>query len=149
MDKDIIFDNLRKKGLRITPQRKAIFEILENQHLTINELYSEMKLRGYNNLMTIYNNIDFLIINNLVTEINIKGKKYYDLAVGNYHHDVDEHIHFTCNNSPEILEIEGREIFELIKQHKTFKNYNLDKICITIAGTCKSCIGNKCSRFKK
>ncbi len=149
MDKEDIFSELRKKGLRITPQRKAIFEILENEHLTIGELFEEMKLRGYNNLMTIYNNIDFLIEQDLVTQININGKKYYDLAVGNYHHNADEHIHFTCNNSPEIVEISGEEIFNIIKGHKAFENYDLDKICITLYGTCKKCLGEKCEKNKK
>ncbi len=147
MNKEQIFTQLRAKGLRITPQRKALFDILENEHLTLKEIYAEMQKRGYNNLRSVYNNVDFVLSKNLVTQINIKGQKYYDLAIGGTNHSPDKHIHFTCENSEEIMEIDGEEIYLMIKRHPMFKNYALDKIHITVSGKCQICYGKKCDRY--
>ena len=49
--KEKAFQNLRKQNLRITSSRKAIIDILEGKHLTLQEIYYEMKKRGFHNFM--------------------------------------------------------------------------------------------------
>ena len=41
--KEKAFQNLRKQNLRITNARKAIIDILEGKHLTLQEIYHELK----------------------------------------------------------------------------------------------------------
>ncbi len=147
VDIDILVKTLSKKGHRMTSARKSLLEVLENEHLTIKEIHRRMIDKGYENLMTIYNNLDFFIEENLVAEINIKGKKYYDLAIGSLKHGVKEHVHFTCDNSPEIIEMHLDDVLYSIKNHPAFGNYNLNKIHISISGKCKICIGEKCFRY--
>ena len=57
--KEKAFQNLRKQNLRITNARKAIIDILKANTLTLQEIYHELKKRGFHNLSTVYNNIDF------------------------------------------------------------------------------------------
>ena len=79
--KEKAFQNLRKQNLRITNARKAIIDVLEGKHLTIQEIYYELSKKGYNNLSTVYNNIDFLLEHKIITQVFINGKTHYDLTI--------------------------------------------------------------------
>ena len=75
-EREKIFQELRKSNIRITKQRRAIIDVLEGKHLTIQEIYNDLKKKGYHNLGTVYNNIDFLLEHKIVTQIFINGKKH-------------------------------------------------------------------------
>ena len=70
-EREKVFSDLRKNNIRITKQRRAIIDVLEGKHLTIQEIYNELRKRGYNNLGTVYNNIDFLLEH---TSVGLKTK---------------------------------------------------------------------------
>ena len=127
-----VFLELRKKNIRITKQRRAIIDVLEGKHLTIQEIYTELKKRGYNNLGTVYNNIDFLLEHKIVAQIFINGKKHYDLTIDEKSHSADSHIHVTCKVNSNIIEINDSEIFEQIKHNAIFKNFTITKLQLVV-----------------
>jgi Fur family ferric uptake transcriptional regulator/Fur family peroxide stress response transcriptional regulator len=131
-----IFNELRSQGMRITPQRREILNILQGRHLTFKEIRSELKRRGYTNLATVYNNIDFLLQHELIIELHIEGKRYFDLAIEASSHDAKSHIHTLCQRSNTIIEINDSSIFELIQDHPQFKQFDIQKIQIVINGYC-------------
>ncbi len=135
-EREKIFSELRKQNIRITKQRKAIIDVLEGKHLTIQEIYSELKKRGYNNLGTVYNNIDFLLDHKIVAQIFINGKKHYDLTIDEKSHNADSHIHVTCKVNNNIIEINDSKIFEQIKRNPTFKNFTITKLQLVVEGYC-------------
>ncbi|MFK5884241.1 MAG: transcriptional repressor [Candidatus Izemoplasma sp.] len=134
--KEKVFKELRKDNIRITKQRKAIIDVLENKHLTIQEIYTELKKRGFNNLGTVYNNIDFLVEHKIVAQLFINGKKHYDLTIDEKSHDADSHIHVTCKVNNNIIEINESKIFDTIKANEIFKDFNIKKLQIVVEGTC-------------
>jgi len=69
-----LYQKLRDENIRITQQRRAIIEALAGNHLTLQDLHLAMKLKGFRNLGTIYNNLDFLMDQKIITEVYIKGK---------------------------------------------------------------------------
>ncbi len=144
--KERIFNELRKQNVRITRQRRAIIDVLEGKHLTVQEIHSELKKRGFYNLGTVYNNIDFLIDHKIVTEIYINGKKHYDLTIDESSHTADSHIHVTCRVNNNIIEINESDIFETIKNHGIFKNFDIDKLQIVVEGNCKHYDTDKCKQ---
>lgn len=144
--KEQIFQELRKQNVRITKQRRAIIDILDGQHLTIQDIYSQMKKRGFHNLGTVYNNIDFLIDHKIVTQIFINGKKHYDLTIDEESHTADSHIHVTCKVNNNIIEINDSDIFDYIRDHEIFKNFNIDKLQIVVEGSCKHYDTHHCKR---
>jgi Fe2+ or Zn2+ uptake regulation protein len=133
-----IFNELRSQGMRITPQRREILTILQGRHLTFKDIRTELKRRGYTNLATVYNNIDFLLQHELIIELHIEGKRYFDLAIEEYSHDANSHIHTLCQRSNTIIEINDSSIFEMIQTHPQFKEFDIDKIQIVINGHCHS-----------
>ncbi len=135
--KERVFNELRKQNVRITKQRRAIIDVLEGRHLTIQEIHAEMKKRGFHNLGTVYNNIDFLLEHKIVTEVFINGKKHYDLTIDEKSHSADSHIHVTCRVNNNIIEINDSDIYDCIKDHEIFQNFNISKLQIVVEGTCK------------
>jgi Fur family ferric uptake transcriptional regulator/Fur family peroxide stress response transcriptional regulator len=135
-DRERIFAELRKNNIRITKQRRAIIDVLEGKHLTIQEIYNDLKKKGYHNLGTVYNNIDFLLEHKIVTQIFINGKKHYDLTIDEKSHTADSHIHVTCKVNNNIIEINDSQIFDEIKANEIFKNFNISKLQLVVEGTC-------------
>ncbi len=142
--KEKVFNELRKQNVRITKQRRAIIDVLEGKHLTIQEIHTELKKRGYRNLGTVYNNIDFLIEHKIITQIFINGKKHYDLTIDERSHSADSHIHVTCKVNNNIIEINDSSIFDLIKKQEIFKNFDVQKLQIVVEGKCIHYNTNRC-----
>ncbi|AIO19286.1 Ferric uptake regulation protein [Candidatus Izimaplasma bacterium HR1] len=148
-DREKIFAELRKSNVRITKQRRAIIDVLEDKHLTIQEIYSELKNRGFNNLGTVYNNIDFLLENKIVTQIFINGKKHYDLTIDEKSHNADSHIHVTCKVNNNIIEINNSSIFDEIKANSIFRNFNISKLQLVVEGFCNHYEKDTCKKDGK
>jgi len=135
-EREKIFSELRKTNIRITKQRRAIIDVLEGKHLTIQDIYNDLKKKGYHNLGTVYNNIDFLLEHKIVTQIFINGKKQYDLTIDYHSHTADAHIHVTCKVNNNIIEINDSQIFDQIKANEIFKDFNISKLQLVVEGTC-------------
>lgn len=135
--KDRYFQRIRDDKMRLTKSRKAMIEILENQHLTFKEIQKALAARGFYNVSTIYNNLEFLMEQKIVVEIYINNVKYYDLALGNPMHSADSHIHIMNKDTNEITEVNSPEIFEYVAKHPAFKHLDLEYIRIIISASNK------------
>lgn len=135
--KERYFQKIREDKMRLTKSRKAMIEILENQHLTFKEIQKALAQRGFYNVSTIYNNLEFLIEQKIVVEIYINDTKYYDLAMGNPMHNADSHIHIMNRDTNEITEVNSPDIFDFVSKHPAFKDLDLDYIRIIISASNK------------
>lgn len=127
------FDQLRKNNLRITNARKAMIEVLEDNHLTFKEIQRELAKRGFTNVSTVYNNLDFLLEHKIAVELYINDTKYYDLALDNPMHNADSHIHMIVRDTNTITEINNPKIFEYIKNLEELSHLDIDNIKISIS----------------
>lgn len=135
--KEKYYDQIRKSGNRLTENRVAMIDILENQHLTFKEIQAELQKRGFYNVASIYNNLDFLVKEKIVIELFVNNEKYYDLAMDNPGHSRDSHIHIGLQDTGEISEIVAPEIFDYIKEHEKLKHLNINNIRIMISAETK------------
>ncbi len=135
--KDRYYEKIRSKKLRLTKSRQAMIEILENKHLTFKEIQKALSSRGFYNVSTIYNNLEFLMENKMVVEIYIDNVKYYDLAMDNPKHSADSHIHIMNKETNLITEISSPDIFDFIRKHDAFKDLDLDYIRIIVSASKK------------
>lgn len=131
-----VFDNLRKKNLRITKQRREIINILQDRHLTVQEIYEELKKKEMVNLATVYNNINFLLEQKILTELFINGKKHYDLVLPSSTHGVDNHIHVTCESCSKIFELDDDELIKAIKNTGSLSTFDINNVQLVLKGTC-------------
>lgn len=135
--KDRYYQKIRSQKLRLTKSRQAMIEILEDKHLTFKEIQKALSNRGFYNVSTIYNNLEFLLENKMVVEIYIDNVKYYDLALDNPKHSADSHIHVMNRETNEITEVSSPEIFDYIANHPAFKDLDLDYVRIIISASKK------------
>ncbi len=137
----MIPQKLIKDGQRFTAARKALLEVLKDRHLTFKELQKELADKGFKNVSTLYNNLEFFLSNNMIIEFNIDGIKYYDLGIDNPYHQHDSHLHMVVKNpktnQTTINEIDYPEIYESIKSHPIFKHYDIEYIRILVSANKK------------
>jgi Fur family transcriptional regulator, peroxide stress response regulator len=131
------FKKIRDEGHRLTKHRIAIIEILENEHLTFKEIEQRLAKRGFKNIASIYNNLEFLVQEKIVIELYVDNKKYYDLAMDNPGHNKEDHIHIVNRDTGKIFEINNNDIFNYISKNKSLQEYNIESIKIILSVTNK------------
>ncbi len=116
---------MRNNGYRFTRGRKALLEILKNEHLTFRQIQERLAEKGYKNVSSIYNMLEFFLENKLITIVFVNGVKYYDLAIGNNMHQDESYIHMVILDTNDIFEISNKTLYDRIKE-VTERDYNVD-----------------------
>lgn len=114
----VVFDMMRKKGWRITPQRAIIVEtILTNidRHPSLRELHRMIndRLPGVG-ISTVYQTIKMLEDLGVISTFEVNGR----LHVDKFH----PHVNVVCVNKDEIKDLEGVDQSEVLKTLKLNEN---------------------------
>ncbi|MDR2914764.1 MAG: transcriptional repressor [Tannerella sp.] len=125
-----IAEKIRSKGIKATPQRQLVYEVLEGLgHAPIDEI--TRKVRAANpciTVATVYRILDSFQEAGLISYLNHpNGKSYYDITP-----DVHHHIYMDNN---EILDYTDEELTELIKkrlQTGKFKDLAIEQVSVQI-----------------
>ena len=125
---------ISKKGLKVTPQRIAIFEAIEKlqNHPTAENVIDYIKI-NYPNIAvgTVYNVLDTLVENQLINKVKTEnGIMRYDAVLANHHH-------LYCAETERIEDYEDEELNQLIFEHfknKKIKNFTIEDIKLQITG---------------
>src|SRR3990170_7589359 len=94
---------LRQSGLRLTPQRLAIFQLLTNskQHPTVQMIYDQLRPQYPSlSLATVYNTLDMLVQLGLVNALGSAS----DDAV-HYDADTHPHVNLACVNCHKVIDL--------------------------------------------
>lgn len=132
-----LIETLKTHGLRLTPQRAIIVEVIERLkgHITAEDIFAEVqKVTPYINLATIYRTLDLLQELNLITPTNLGRSQTY-FAVKDHcshHHLVCQacgHIEEFCDDllDPIRVELEEQYGFKAHTDH------------LSIFGLCRGC----------
>jgi Fur family ferric uptake transcriptional regulator len=134
----ILNQYLRKKGLRLTKQRKVIVNHLfsKEKHYSVEELYAELKQSmphiGY---ATVYRTMQLLVDAGLAAERRFKDNiTRYEPIQRNAHHD-----HMICIQCGRIIEFEDRKIEELQKNAARKHNFRPVSHKLELYGYCSAC----------
>ena len=110
---------LNKKGLKATPQRLLILNIIYKAgHIDIEHIYKEVNvIISSISIATIYKNLKILVDAGIVKEVNISSfKTMYEL-------NIQPHIHSICKTCKRIEDINIEDelvknfLFEILDQH--------------------------------
>jgi len=133
-----IIKQLKIKGVKVTPQRIAIINYLENtkSHPTAEVIFENVsQLYPTISLATIYNTLEKL------EEINeIKKIKISDESKVNYDSVMENHHHFYCKKCKKIFDLNVDCTFSKIKN---FDGNIIDEVHGYFKGTCKDCLSQK------
>jgi Fur family peroxide stress response transcriptional regulator len=130
-------EKLQEKGLKVTPQRVAIYHAIVhlNNHPTAENIIEYIKAYHPNiSVGTVYKVLDSLVENELLRKVKTeKDIMRYDAVLSNHHH-------LYCAETDRIEDYENTQLNQLIndyfKKHK-IKNFNIQDIKLQITGTFK------------
>ena len=134
-------ENLKEKGYKLTPQRRAIVDIIiekEGQHLTAEEIYDEVKKRCPDiGLATVYRTVLLLEEVNVIYKLDLNdGCSRYELVHSDEEH---RHHHLVCNKCKRVYEVQDDLLEELEERiEKTYKFKILDH-SVKFFGICSEC----------
>jgi len=109
-----VFQNLRSKGLRVTPQREKILQIFmelpAGNHLSAEDLYKMLSEKKENiSLATTYRTLKLLSQFGYLRELDFaEGHKHYEL-----NKNKRPHHHIICLNCNKTLEFEDDSVNEV------------------------------------
>lgn len=129
-----IRDLFVEKGLKITPQRIAIFEAIYklDSHPTVEEIFNHIRKENPNIAKgTVYKVMDALVENKLVQKVKT------DKDVMRYDGVIKKHHHLYCPDSDIIEDYFDEELDELLKNHfkkKKIDGFKIEDISLQIKG---------------
>lgn len=136
----MLSDAIHRAGLRVTPQRLAVFHaaISGNGHSTVDDIFARARLIDPGiNLATIYRNLDFLCELRLLVAADIGGGKWvYEPAGESPHH------HLVCRRCDQVETIGQEEVQELVDTIKISRSFTIDMNHMALFGLCKECQKN-------
>jgi Fur family ferric uptake transcriptional regulator len=129
---------LKKKGLKLTPQRLRIAETVFNthKHFTAEQLYGLVKkVEPLVGKVTVYRTLEQLVESEMVEELSIKkGVASYEHVAGHSHHD-----HVICLNCGRIEELSSERLEKVKKEEAESKGFKVLSHSLKIYGFCPDC----------
>jgi len=130
---------LRRAGLRVTPQRTLLLEIIREseEHLDADEIYRLARNRHPRiSLSTVYRTLSLLKDMGLVRELDFdQDHRHYELCdSGEY-----KHYHLYCLDCGKIIEFESPLVTELAEQLAQEHDFEITDCRVTVAGYCSRC----------
>jgi Fe2+ or Zn2+ uptake regulation protein len=130
-----LLQRLRDRGWRITPQRRAVAEVLvgDHVHLTAEQVFEAAEdIVPEISLATVYNTLNELVAMNELTEVTAGGGPVrYDANVE------EPHQHLTCLSCGQLVDVHpvGERGLSLAETH----GYSIIGVSITFQGYCPAC----------
>ncbi|HEY0444715.1 MAG TPA: Fur family transcriptional regulator [Candidatus Limnocylindrales bacterium] len=134
---DTTRDRLRSRGMRWTPQRKAILEVLASTegHVTGAELIERCRERDPDTTpSTVYRTLDVLEDLGLVRHSHgHDGREEFHVLPG------EEHGHLTCESCGATAEIDSGDARRLLGEIERNTGYRVDVSHLAVSGLCRGC----------
>lgn len=132
-----IVADLRSRGERMTPARRAVLEALldaHGGHLTVDELAH--RVQGDHpdiHLSTVYRTLGFLEGAGVVTEVHLGP------STSAYHFADEHHHHAVCTRCGRVLELPDDAFADLERRLRDDTGFVAQPHHVTIDGLCKRC----------
>lgn len=131
-----LVDTFRANGLKVTPQRRLLFDLLHDNtgHPTAESLFVEAsdQMPGIS-LRTVYQTLTDL------TEMGELSQVVVDTGAAHFDPNVADHHHAVCDACDEILDVYVDEIDQIAVDD--FAGFTPSGASIVFHGTCASCAG--------
>jgi Fe2+ or Zn2+ uptake regulation protein len=128
-------DGLKKAGLRVTPQRRAVWSAFGEErkdHLTADEVFDRAR-RGLPELSraTVYNALAAFVDAGLLQAVGSRGAVLYDPNTDPAHH------HFRCRSCDRLYDVhvEGAEDLQV----SGTREFVVERRDVRLGGLCPSC----------
>jgi Fur family ferric uptake transcriptional regulator len=134
---DQIRSELRARGLRWTPQRRAILEVLRGTegHVTVIELIEQCRRRDPDvTPSTVYRTLETLEELGLVRHSHgVDGREEYHVR------PETEHGHLACSSCGQSWELDAGEVRNFLRGLARTRAFEADLSHLTVVGRCRDC----------
>jgi Fur family ferric uptake transcriptional regulator len=135
---------LRRRGFRLTPQRRAILEALEalDGHLTVEDIHRTVahRLPGID-LSTVYRAVRLLSRLGVLDRHELaKGGAVYEL------HREPAHGHFVCERCGRVTHLDTASLAPVSRALRQTAYGTARRITVTLLGTCPRCAPTRARR---
>ena len=142
---DELKENLKEKGYKLTPQRRAILDIIidkEGQHLTAEEIYDEVKkICPDIGLATVYRTVLLLEEVNVIYKLDLNdGCSRYELVHSDEEH---RHHHLICDKCKKVIEVQDDLLEELEDRIENSYKFKILDHSVKFFGVCSECCDNQ------
>jgi Fur family transcriptional regulator, ferric uptake regulator len=133
--------NLKQKGYKLTPQRRAIVDIIiqnAGSHLTTEELYDLVKTECPEiGLATVYRTVQLLEELGVVSKLDLNDGCYrYELVREDENH---QHHHLICSQCGNVIEVQG-DLLEVLEHEIESKyDFKIKNHSVKFYGICSEC----------
>jgi Fur family ferric uptake transcriptional regulator len=133
--------NLKEKGYKLTPQRRAIVDIIiqnAGSHLTTEELYDLVKTDCPEiGLATVYRTVQLLEELGVVSKLDLNDGCYrYELVREDENH---QHHHLICSQCGRVIEVQG-DLLEILEHEIESKyDFQIKNHSVKFYGICSEC----------
>lgn len=138
MSTEYFREQLKQKGLKVTPQRIAIYEAVVNlkNHPTAENIIDSIKKKHPSiSVGTVYKILDSLVENRLLKKVkNEKDVMRYDAMIHKHHH-------LYCSDTDKIEDFDDPELDKIIADYfskKKIKGFKVKDISLQITGEFKN-----------
>ncbi len=130
---------LRERSLRLTPQRRRIFErvFATHDHFSAETLYAWMREEDGPKVSraTVYRTLDLLAKGEFIESLDAgRGELVYEHTLGHAHHD-----HMVCTACGRIEEWHDERIEALQSEAAKRRGFVIERHEHRLMGTCRSC----------
>jgi Fur family ferric uptake transcriptional regulator len=128
---DELTTRLRRRGLRVTPQREQVYAAVRRLgHGTPDELAEAVD--GVD-LATIYRTLDVL------EEVGLVKHAHFGHGAPSYRPADDDHVHVVCHTCGAVIDSEPALVDELARRLSDDHGFELDRAHFTVFGRCARC----------
>lgn len=126
---------MKSKGLRITPQRFAVYaNLLEREdHPTVEQILEDInQYLPISSKASVYSALNILRSCGLVREVLLEE------GVTRFDAKVEPHHHFICEKCGAILDLDW-QIFDNLSQNRLNPKLKINTYEVTVKGNCENC----------
>lgn len=151
MDGMDLKEKLKKKGCKLTMQRRSVLEVLEeydDEHLSTEEIYDKVKEKFPEiGLATVYRTVQLFEEMGIVDRLNLDdGCNRFEIAKeGAIHH----HHHLICQKCNKVFEVEQDLLEEIEKEIEKKYYFKIHDHSVAFYGTCQKCAQKVGEEYRK
>ncbi len=139
---EILKEKLKETGFKITPQRRAIIEILlknDSEHLSSEEIYDLVRVDCPEiGLATVYRTMQLLDEIGAISKLNLDdGCIRYELNLNE--EDAHHHHHLICKSCGKIIEVKEDLLDTIEDEIQNLYKFNILNHDVKFYGTCENC----------
>ena len=130
-------DSLRRRGLRLTPQRQMVLSIIENsgEHLSAEAICQRVQANyPFVSLSTVYRTVERLKAVGLVREVHLLGEQRFYESAG-----AGDHYHLLCRGCGAVLHIDAALLAGLREQLEQCYHFTPLSLDLIATGYCEHC----------